>query len=226
MTIADDLNDVPPGMTLVGPSGGSEGDRLTFAAVLSEASGRVVTVDWGVADDSATRPADYTAAVGMLTIPVGRTRVEFEVVLVDDAMDEDEETFTVSLSGASNAMLGVPREIAVTIAEDVNDVPPTMTLVGPSRGSEGDRLTFEAVLSEASGRAVTVDWGVADDSATRLADYTAADGTGSPSRPGSRGVGFEVVLVDDDRDEDEETFTVSLIRCVERDAGFVEQVSP
>ncbi|MDE0230552.1 MAG: fibronectin type III domain-containing protein [Spirochaetaceae bacterium] len=99
----------------------TEGDsgtvNATFTGSLSTASGRTVTVDWATSDGTATAGTDYTAGSGTLTFAAGDTSKTFDVAVTGDTADEDNETFTVTLSNASNA--SVPDATATgTITDD------------------------------------------------------------------------------------------------------------
>ena len=65
-----------------------------------------VTVEWATADGTAAAGADYTAVSGnTLTIAPGETGATLRVTLADDALDEADETFTVTLSVPLHATL-------------------------------------------------------------------------------------------------------------------------
>ena len=78
---------------------------LDFAVTLSPAASDTVTVTWATADGTATAGADYTAADGTLTFAAGETAMTVTVTVLDDAVDEGEETLTLTLSDASGAVL-------------------------------------------------------------------------------------------------------------------------
>ena len=87
----------------------TEGDsgtvNATFTASLSTASGWTVTVDWATSDGTATSGADFTAGSGTLTFAAGETGKMFDVAVTGDTVDEDDETFTVTLSNADHASI-------------------------------------------------------------------------------------------------------------------------
>ena len=117
-TITDD--DDPPSVG-VDDAAVTEGDSGTvnaaFTVSLSAASGWTVTVDWATSDGTATAGTDYTAGSGTLTFAAGDTSKTFDVAVTGDTADEDNETFTVTLSNASNA--SVPDATATgTITDD------------------------------------------------------------------------------------------------------------
>ena len=101
----NDNNPVPS--VTVGDAMADEGGIAAFTVMLSAVSGRDVTVDYATANGSAAAGSDYTAANGMLTIAAGNPTGTVEVTtLTDDDSSESEETFTVTLTNPSNAMLG------------------------------------------------------------------------------------------------------------------------
>ena len=137
-TITDD--DDPPAAGIA-DAGASEGDGgITFTVSLETASARVVTVDWATAADAAavnpaTADADYTAANGTLTFPAQSTERTIRVLLVDDDVVEESETFKVELSNARYATLQASAAAAVgTIADD--DVAPPPGEDPPTPGGE------------------------------------------------------------------------------------------
>ena len=95
---------------------------------------------------------------------------------MDDALDEPDETVTVTLSNPSNGTLGSDIAHVYTIAD--NDNPPSLSIndVTPSNENAAN-ATFTVTLSAASGKAVTVDYGSSNGTATAGSDYTASSGT-------------------------------------------------
>ena len=82
-----------------------EGDDVAFEVTLSAASGKQVTVAYAAAagpGDTAAA-ADFTAAAGTLTFAPGQTSHAVPVATVDDTIHEHAETFTLTLSEATNA---------------------------------------------------------------------------------------------------------------------------
>ena len=76
-----------------------------------------VTVDYATADGTAKAGEDYTATYGILIFAAGETTKTVSVPILDDALDEGEETFTLRLSNATGARIG-DGEAAGTIAND------------------------------------------------------------------------------------------------------------
>ena len=80
-------------------------ETIDFAVTLSRAASGTVTVDYATANGTATLGQDYTAASGTLTFASGETSKTVSVPVLDDAIDEGEETFTLTLSNASGAAI-------------------------------------------------------------------------------------------------------------------------
>ena len=72
---------------------------------LSRASSGPVAVAYATADGTATAGADYTRTSGTLSFAAGETEKTVAVPVLDDAIDEGEETFTLRLVNASGARI-------------------------------------------------------------------------------------------------------------------------
>lgn len=84
----------------------NEGDaNMEFKVSLDPPAPRTVTVRYETADGTATAGSDYTAASGTLTFRAGSTLQTLRVRVRDDNVDDDGETFTVTLSNASGAII-------------------------------------------------------------------------------------------------------------------------
>ena len=78
---------------------------VSFAVTLSRAASGEVTVDYATRDGTATAGEDYTFTRGTLTFAAGDTSMTVEVPILDDALDEGSETFTLKLTGARGAAI-------------------------------------------------------------------------------------------------------------------------
>ena len=100
---------VPGPATLsVADARGHESDDgvIDFIVSLNRAALRTITVEYATRDGSAKSGEDYTAGSGTLTFSIGEDSKTIPVELLDDAKDEDEETFDLVLSNADNALIG------------------------------------------------------------------------------------------------------------------------
>ena len=96
----------PPSPTLsVADATVEEGARLEFQVSLSKAVDDQVSVTYRTVEATARAGSDYEAASGTLTFAPGQTRKTVQVITLDDAHDEGQETFTLRLSAASGARI-------------------------------------------------------------------------------------------------------------------------
>ena len=142
----------------------TEGNAVEFTVTLDPASASDVTVAYATTDGTATAAssdadgADYTApeSDAQLTISANQTSGTITIATGDDTVDEDDETFTLTLSTpSSNAELGVQKTATGTIEDDDTD-PAAITNIGftnvPSSGQYGlgdvieVSVTFDAAV--------------------------------------------------------------------------------
>ncbi|HYK22899.1 MAG TPA: Calx-beta domain-containing protein, partial [Pyrinomonadaceae bacterium] len=75
-----------------------------------------------IANGKASERCDYATAVGNVQFAIGETNKTFIIPIVDDALVEGDETFTVNLTGPTGATLGGTTTATVTIID--NDTTP------------------------------------------------------------------------------------------------------
>ena len=135
---------------------------------------------------------------------------QIEVPIINDALDEDDETFTaIEIYDADRATLDPDASQAtITIIDD--DEPPEAS-VAAARANEGDAIAFTVSLAAESGRELQVGWAtsVASGDSALQDDFSAADGT-LTFAAGDTAMNFTVETVEDEADEADETFTVTL----------------
>ncbi|UXI66974.1 Calx-beta domain-containing protein [Tahibacter amnicola] len=180
-----------------------------FTVALTAPSAHTVSVNYTSADSSAIASADYTPVSGTLTFSPSQTSQTIAVSVVGDGMDENDESFTVTLSGALNASPGDSQGVG-TIADD--DAPPTVSIGSctTAEGTGGNALCVMTVsLTAPSGLPINVNYAATDGSATASTDYVAGSGTLSFS-PGEFNKTLSYVIITDGLDEPDETFIVTL----------------
>ena len=98
-----------PTLSVADASANEGADAVAFEVSLNRTfSGTAhrVTVNYATADGTAKAGEDYTATSGSLTFAAGERVKTVRVPLLDDAIDEGEETFTLRLSNAKGARIG------------------------------------------------------------------------------------------------------------------------
>ena len=103
---------ISEGQTLDEGNTGTTAVQYTVTLNVAPGAGETVTVDYATADDTATTAdADYTAASGTLTFVEGETTQTFDVNVTGDAVVEEDEAFTVTLSNATGSIDGADVSI-------------------------------------------------------------------------------------------------------------------
>ncbi|OQW92508.1 MAG: hypothetical protein BWK79_14475 [Beggiatoa sp. IS2] len=186
---------------------------------LAAAATQEVSVPFTVAG-TATQTDDYTVdPVDRVTIPIGQTSVMITVKVVDDTVQEGDETVVLTLGMPVNATLSEVKEHTLTIK--ANDEPviviapppaqlPVVDVSAPAQTmvENAGAASIMVRLSAASTMDVTVPFTVAG-TAMAPADYTVS---GSPLIvPAGRTEGVvTVIIVDDTLVETSETVVVTL----------------
>ena len=182
--------------------------KMVFTVDLSGVSPSPVSVRWTTADRTATDGADYTGDSGTLTIPAGARSGKFEVPILNDLLDEHDETFVIRFDRPRGA--GLATTSAIGTIEDDDDEP--ALLIEDASVPEGDgRIGFLVFLASDSGRTVSVDYATRGVSATKDTDYRPASGT-LTIPPGSAGETIWVTILDDSLDEANEIVEMVLSR--------------
>src|SRR5262249_502779 len=147
-----------------------------------------------------------------IVIPAMGTSGVITVNVNGDTKFEPNETFTVTLTGATNATLGSPVVATATIKND--DTQPVISIVPSVTSAEGKAgntpFSFAVSLSNARSSVVSASYLATDGTATQADnDYTPASGTVTiPANSLSGSV--TVNVVGDTKLEANETFTVML----------------
>ena len=186
-----------------------EGEVAGFLVTLSRIATQTVTVAYATADGTATAGADYTAGSGALQFAPGEASKTIRVATVEDTVEEQTETFTVTLSNPTGATIQDGAATG-TITDDDGPVTTLPLLnIADATVEEGEVAGFLVTLSRIATQTVTVAYATADGTATAGADYTAGSGT-LQFAPGEASKTIRVATVEDDTREQTETFTVSL----------------
>jgi hypothetical protein len=173
----DDAAPALPTITISAPTATAEGNTgtKTFSFTVTVAGTRTgdVTVAYATSDGTATSagalPAggsDYLAATGTLTFTAAESTKTINVVVNGDTTWEPDETFDVTLSGATGASVTTAKATA-TITND--DSVPTVTIndIATNEGAAGTvAQVFTVALSGRSSVPVTVAYATADGTAT------------------------------------------------------------
>ena len=115
--------DEPPEVAFeVSTSSAGEGETIMLIVTLSDAITAQTTVDYAVTGGNATSSDDFTLADGTLTFDPGVTTQTITVNIVQDTLNEPDETVKITLANPINGKLGLPANHTLTILDD--DDPP------------------------------------------------------------------------------------------------------
>ncbi len=211
LTITDDDNAPTVSIANATDTEGTVADTTApFVVTLSAKSSKPITVHVATADDTAKQPGDYTSTATDLTFAPGEDKKDFKVPVKADAIDEDDETFTATLTAPTNATLGTSSGTA-TIIDD--DAAPTLSISDPEV-TEGDSgttpISFTVTRTGATEKTMTVHYATdTTGTATSTTDYTPTNGDLSFA-PGDTSKVIVVQVKGDTTVEPNETFNVVL----------------
>lgn len=209
-------------------SGGEVQEPLTAESTPTElkfrislAGGEIATQNIGVtastASGSAQSPGDFVARSsatnpnGSVTIPKDATGVDYIVRVNGDNAVEGDETLTVTLNGASNAILGSPIQAVGKIIDNE----PSVIRLSSISVTEGDSGTSNAVLtitlSSPRDDDLKLKYSTIDGNARAPGDYTKQTDVPVTVPAGTTSKTITVPIVGDTVFEETQFFDVSLM---------------
>ena len=116
MLVSD--NDAMPAVRIGGGRVEEDAGEITLPVSLRGASAYPVSVTWMTADMTAQAGTDYQASSGRFTFGPGETEGTVRIAVLNDLVPEEDETFSVTLSSPTNAVLDQESSATVTIVDD------------------------------------------------------------------------------------------------------------
>ncbi|MEM7161618.1 MAG: Calx-beta domain-containing protein [Bacteroidota bacterium] len=207
-TILD--NDPTPEVCVSDASFDESAGTVLVEFTLSSYSCLPVTVNYSSSDISATAGADYSAVVaGTQVIPADTLIFEavIPITIQEDALDEIDETFDVSIDSATNAIVGA---CSGTFTIQDNDATPCLSIDDPSVDEANGTITFTVSLDAISGQQVGFSYSLNDIGTTAGSDFTDPGLVTSFIAEGDIDTTIVITITDDLLDEIDETFEVNL----------------
>nr|WP_299067223.1 Calx-beta domain-containing protein [uncultured Allomuricauda sp.] len=208
-------NDSPPVLNFTSTeSNGLESIASADLEVgLSTTTGLDVTFDYSVTGGSATNGGtDFDMANGTGTITNGNLTTNITISqIVQDLLDEGNETVDVTISNPTNATLGNDLVHTYTIIDDDGALTIAFTSATSSGPESSGTADLELSLSATNGTDVTVDYSVTGGNATGGGtDYTLSSGTATITS-GNLTTNINIPFINDDSlDESNETIEVTI----------------
>ena len=193
-----------------------EGEPVPFVVKLSGEVSSEVQVSYATSHDTAGS-ADYTAVPATtLTFTAGQTEKTVTVTTTEDALNEANETFTVTLTKPG----GVTWPDGVSLSEDKDEATGriedddalTVSVAGPAANvEEGQTATFTVTVTGTSTAAVEVTYAVdTAESTADSGDYAAPGDTVLTIGAGVTSGTIDVVTTEDSVLEPDETLVLKL----------------
>ncbi len=204
LRIVDD--DETPAISIADAGAVESAGRIVFPVTLAGASARTITVSYRTADGTAEAGADYEAGAGEVSFAPGETERSVTIAVIDDALDEADETFLVQLGEAEHATVA-DGEATGTITDE--DRAPLITIEDASEVESAGGIGFVVTLDAPSGRPISVVCRSADGTATAGDDYVEEVGV-LRFEPGETQKTIAMELIDDALDEGDEQFLLNL----------------
>ena len=204
--IKDD--DLPVVSISTGSDSAAEGEDVRFDLVRSvNLKGRLrVTVRVSATGTflSATPP-------NTVTFGPGESTAILRMGTIDDDRDEADGTVEALLIESDDYAIEDRGRAVVTVTD--NDRIPAIGIGGARALESTGEIVFPVTLGAASDRVVTVEWSTSDGTARKEEDYRGGHGVVT-FPPGGTAQTIRVLLLDDMRVEEDETFTLTLGRAV------------
>jgi hypothetical protein len=215
-------NDLMPNVRVVQTASIVEGNsgtqNIAVDVTLSTPSIQTVTVNFATSDGTATAGSDYVASSGTLTIPAGSSSATINIPINGDTSVEPNETFTVTLSNATNVAFIANTVANVTIVNDdatvqfnnaaisVNESAGSVNVTVTRLGDVGQSTTVQFATTDTAG---LQNCQLANGKASERCDYATVVGS---LRFGINETTktFTIPIVNDALVEGNETFTLNL----------------
>ena len=193
---------------------------LQLRVALNRPAERVVTVQYQNVDHGdAEVGTDYTASRGIVIFAPGTMQGVVRFEILDDDIQEDEETFGVMLSSARGALIARGSSTA-TIMDD--DQAASLAIHDAVVDGDAVAVRFEVQLSHPSSGPVSVRYRTADGTARAGEDYAGTEGI-LTFAPGTMAATLAVPLLRTREDWGEEAFFVHLTSA--ESAGIAKAVA-
>ena len=204
---------------------------VSVTVQLSHLSEGTVTVDYATSDGggngaAARSPGDYAETSDTLSIPADTTEAGIDIPIADDALWEHEESFTVTLTNATGATLGLSEQV-VAIADD--DPAPTVsfrqTQYEVTEGETDAYVDLIIDMDTPAGREVTIGFVVEDDTADVSVDYEPPGDDTLTLAAEEIETSLRISIIDDEDVERSERFSVTLNDVANTGIQFTDHVT-
>jgi Ca2+-binding RTX toxin-like protein len=100
--------------------GNTNPQNVSYTVTLSRTSSQTITVQYATANGTAIGGSDYTSTSGTLTFNPGVTSQVINIPILNDSLNEANETFSLTLNSPTNASLGTSQTVTTTITDTLS----------------------------------------------------------------------------------------------------------
>jgi len=137
-----------------------------------------VAIEYFTSNGTAMAGTDFSATTGILFFADGQIRGKIVTGLIDDSLNESDETFEIRLRNPiAGARIGQNSNLLVSIID--NDVPGVLNIVATNNTTDeaSGQVVLRVERSQGAVGAVSVDYTTMNGTATAGSDYMQTDGT-------------------------------------------------
>ena len=214
LTIEDD--DQIPSSVAFSSTQFSINESVGSATITVARSGNLaqaISVNYSALANSATDSVDFNATSGTLNWDANDDSVQsFNIQIINDMLNEPNETVTLSLSMPSESTsLGTIQSAELVIIDD--DEQPSSVSLSESQYTAGEASGIATIIVERSGNiseAISVNYAITSDTATVTEDFEATSGTLNWPANNNEAQSFSIQIINDANDEPDETLNIAL----------------
>jgi hypothetical protein len=164
---------------------------------------------------------DYALGSTQITIPANETEKTTTLSILQDAIDEYNESIIIDIISVTNATEDGTQQKTVTIIDDDDEPTVSLSLENSPLAEDGGQATIKAILSEKSGKEITVNLGYGGTASAN--EYTA--NTAITINAGQAEGSLIITGIDDKIDEDTETIDIEITSAINGTENGVQILS-
>ncbi|WP_353932785.1 Calx-beta domain-containing protein [Okeanomitos corallinicola TIOX110] len=100
--------------------GKTNSQNVVYTVTLDDTSNQTITVQYATSDLKAKAGSDYTSTSGTLTFNPGETSKTISIPILNNSVNEANETFNLTLSNPTNGNLGTASSVLTTITDTLS----------------------------------------------------------------------------------------------------------
>ena len=209
MTIINDDSSVGFSLPTYFVNEGIVGGNVVVGVSKRGATNATTTVAYATRAGSAVAGGDYSTRAGLLTFLPGQTNLTFLVPIVDDTLVEGNETFSVTLTNATNSVLALSSATVTIIDNDFSAGNLTFNQPAYAVSEGAGTIVITVLRTNGTTGVVTAGYLTSPGTATAGADYTSAAGL-LTFADGQSSQTITITIANDSEVEGDETLTLTL----------------